>query len=196
MRQKRYMLLVSIFLLVLMILFAGISGMSRPTKNAAKVSGEYVHAKKIANAGYENEETNPLTRDKEKKVSEAVNQYYVNRAEQMDYIEDYKNIEVYMKDGPYVGTYITFVRYDMKIKGIYTEVPGLDTFYAEKDNGGNWNITKEISEENLKQAVQHVAAHTDVTELLEQTESEYQSAVASDAILREALADLENALNN
>ena len=195
MRQKRYILLISIFLLVLMILFAGISGMSSPTKNVSKVSGEYVHAKKIANAGYENEETNALTRDKEKKVTECVNQYYVNRAEQKDYIEYYKNIEVYMKDGPYVGTYITFVRYDMKIKGVYTEVPGLDTLYAEKDSDGDWHITKDISEENLKQAVQHVAAHTDVTELLEQTESEYQSSIASDGILRESLSDLENALN-
>ena len=195
MRQKRYILLIRIFLLVLMILFAGISGMSSPMKNVSKVSGEYVHARKIANAGYENEETNPLTRDKEKKVTECVNQYYVNLAEQKDYIEYYKNIEVYMKDGPYVGTYITFVRYDMKIKGVYTEVPGLDTLYAEKDSDGDWHITKDISEENLKQAVQHVAAHTDVTELLEQTESEYQSSIASDAILRESLSDLENALN-
>ena len=30
--------------------------------------------------------------------------------------------------------YVTFVTYDMKIRGIYTEVPGLATFYAKKEN--------------------------------------------------------------
>lgn len=169
MRKKRYMLLVSIFLLVLMILFAGISGMSSPKKRAAKVSESYVQAKKIENASYGNEKLNPLTQDKEQKVSEIVNRYYVERAEQKDYIEDYKNIEVYMKDGPYVGTYIVFVRYDLKIKGIYTEVPGLDTFYAFTENDGAWKITEDFETEARQKAVQEVSAHSDVKELVEQT---------------------------
>ena len=196
MRRKQYSLLISIFLLVFMILFAGVSGMSSPGKHAEKVSGTYVQPKKIVNVCYETQELNPLTLDKEQKVSEVVAWHYNERAEQIDYIDEYKNIEAYMKDGPYVGTYIIFARYEMKIKGIYTEVPGLDTFYATVDADGQWQVTDEILTEEEKHAVQTVSEHTDVKELVAQTENEYETAVASDAILREALADLEKACGN
>ena len=82
----------------------------------------------------------------------------------------------------------------MKIKGIYTEVPGLDTLYLEKDEDGKWKLTADISSEEIKNSVQEIAVHTDVEELLEQTQTAYEEAVASDAILREALSDLENAI--
>ena len=39
------------------------------------------------------------------------------------------------KEGKDADTYVTFVTYDMKIRGIYTEVPGLATFYAKKRKG-------------------------------------------------------------
>lgn len=197
MKQKRYMLLVSIFLLVLIILFAGVSGMRNPEKTevAAKVSEPLIQTEKIRNADYEIQEMNPLVPDKEKHVTEAVNQYLIDRAEQKDYIDYYKNVKVYMKDGPYAETYVVFTRYDMKIKGIYTEVPGLDTYYVSKENDGSWKLTENLEAEEEQKAVQEVAKHSDVEKLVEETQSAYESAVASDAILRESLTDLENALN-
>jgi len=198
MKRKKYGLLISIFLLVFLILFSGISGMRRPEKAEEKseemVSESRARTEKIKNEDYADQNKNPLIVVADKDVTAAVNQYYIHRGEQADYIEYYKDIKVYTKEGPYRDSYIVFARYNMKIKGIYTEVPGLDTLYLEKDEDGKWKLTADISSEEIKNSVQEIAVHTDVEELLEQTQTAYEEAVASDAILREALSDLENAI--
>lgn len=38
----------------------------------------------------------------------------------------YDHFKIYTKSGKYKDTYVAFVRYDMKIKDIYTEVPDLE----------------------------------------------------------------------
>lgn len=172
--------------------------MRRPEKAEEKseemVSESRARTEKIKNEDYADQNKNPLIVVADKDVTAAVNQYYIHRGEQADYIEYYKDIKVYTKEGPYRDSYIVFARYNMKIKGIYTEVPGLDTLYLEKDEDGKWKLTADISSEEIKNSVQEIAVHTDVEELLEQTQTAYEEAVASDAILREALSDLENAI--
>ena len=47
-----------------------------------------------------------------------------------------------------------------------------------------------------KEYIQKIAEHEDVQELMSETQEAYQAAVRSDALLQEALADLENAYKN
>lgn len=56
----------------------------------------------------------------------------------------YDHFKIYTKSGKYKDTYVAFVRYDMKIKDIYTEVPGLGTLYVKKDSQGNYQITQQV----------------------------------------------------
>ena len=74
-----------------------------------------------------------------------------------------------MKDGAYKDTYVVFARYEMKIKDIYTKVPGLETLYVRRDNrSGTYRILTEHLDEDTKDYIQTVARHEDVRELLAQ----------------------------
>ena len=42
---------------------------------------------------------------------------------QSPFAEGYENLKTYTKRGKYKDTYLAFVRYDMKIKDIYTMAP-------------------------------------------------------------------------
>ena len=80
----------------------------------------------------ESEEANPLLEDAVLEVNRAVEEHFAKMREETGYVEAYHNLHVYTKKGKDADTYVTFVTYDMKIRGIYTEVPGLATFYAKK----------------------------------------------------------------
>ena len=49
----------------------------------------------------------------------------------------------------------------MKIRGIYTEVPGLETLYAVKDKDGKFDIQAEISDEQIQTIIEEVSAQAD-----------------------------------
>ena len=81
----------------------------------------------------------------------------------------------------------------MKIKDIYTTVPGLGTLYIEKDGtSGEYEIRSEPDRE-LGEYISIVNSHEDVQELFTNTNEEYENAVESDALLKEALLDLKSA---
>ena len=82
----------------------------------------------------------------------------------------------------------------MKIKDIYTEVPGLGTLYVTKDGtSGEYRIDTETLNDEIQRYIETVAAHEDVQKLMETERLEYQRAVQSDALLQEALEDLRKA---
>ena len=90
-------------------------------------------------------------------------------------------------------TYVAFVRYEMKIKDIYTKVPGLGTVYVCKDKDGGYQVSAAVEEEDVKSYINEIAQHEDVQALIEETQTAYHEAVQSDALLQEALIDLKNA---
>ena len=71
----------------------------------------------------ESEEANPLLEDAVLEVNRAVEEHFAKMQEETGYVEAYHNLHVYTKEGKDADTYVTFVTYDMKIRGIYTEVP-------------------------------------------------------------------------
>ena len=149
------------------------------------------------NEGYQDMESNPLMTNTEPEVESAVKKYYSELAEDAGFVEDYHNIQIYTKKGRYVDSFVVFVRYDMKIKDIYTEVPGLGTLYVEKDSEiGEYIVDPRPEEKDIQECVSTLASHDDIESLMSQIQTDYANAVASDALLEEALQDLKEAYEN
>ena len=87
---------------------------------------------------------------------------------------------------------MTFVTYDMKIRGIYTEVPGLSTFYAKKEKD-KMQVISDPKESDVQRYIARLTKHQDVQNLFRKVNEEYNGALQSDALLREALSELQNA---
>lgn len=140
----------------------------------------------------ESEEANPLLEDAVLEVNRAVEEYFAKMQEETGYVEAYHNLHVYTKEGKDADTYVTFVTYDMKIRGIYTEVPGLATFYAKKEKD-KMQVISDPKESDVQRYIARFTKHQDVQNLFRKVNEEYNGALQSDALLREALGELQNA---
>lgn len=146
------------------------------------------------NKGWREAESNPLREETDYEITEAVRRYYEERTAQSPFAEGYENLKTYTKRGKYKDTYLAFVRYDMKIKDIYTMAPGLEILYIEPDEEtGELCVEEELPDEGTRDAAQLLASQEDAGQLMAEVQAAYDQAVASDAILAEALADLEAA---
>lgn len=110
------------------------------------------------------------------------------------YIESYQNIKCYYKKGLAKGSYLVSVYYELKFYGVDTLAPGLDFFYVETDENGGLYINNLYSSYNMGRTENELDANVyavilkfeqqdDVIELLNQVETKYTEAVASDVNL-------------
>ncbi|MCB7520882.1 hypothetical protein LIZ64_03940 [[Clostridium] hylemonae] len=190
-KYRRANIIIAVMLLVLALGVVGFNLTEEKVQKAQKTSSQDIKAE---NKGYDSIETNPLRLEEYPEVTDVVKSYYARLAENSDFVESYDNVQVYTKLGKYKDSYVAFVKYDMKIKDIYTGVPGLGTLYVEKNKeSGKYHVSQSVEDKELKNSVREVAGQDDVKKLLDETSAQYQSAVESDALLREALADLKNA---
>lgn len=147
------------------------------------------------NFGCTEAELNPLREDGHPRISRAVKDYYTELARKKDFIEKYDDLRIYTKVGEYRDTYIVFVGYRMKIKDVYTEVPGMSTLYAVNDRTNKTcQVSDRLPDGGDDTYIRLLAEHEDVLGLMQRTQEEYEAAVQSDALLAEALSDLKKAL--
>lgn len=165
------------------VLYAGAGGNRGLPADAAPASVVPVYAV---------QETNPLREVDDEKIRNAVQIYYKKKKTSESFVDEYQNIHIYMKNGKAPDMKIAFVRYDMKIKDIYTPVPGLETVCIRIQGETILIEEAEISSEE-RTMVGIVAEHPDVQALFEKTEKAFVDAVLSDAILAESLQDLKKA---
>ncbi len=79
------------------------------------------------------EQLNPLRKNRSPELRQAVRDYYRCIAEKTDFVETYNHLQIYIKDGEYADTYVAFESGPrMKIKQVYTELPGVGTLYITK----------------------------------------------------------------
>ena len=131
-------------------------------------------------------ETNPLRECRIDDVNQAVEKYYARLGENADYVENYEDIYLYVKNGQYENTYVVYATYEMKIKDIYTPVPGLGTLYAERSEDGSMKLSGRVGDE-IQQYIAEITQHEDVKGLFRQVEEEYAYAVQSDEMLAQVL---------
>ena len=192
--RKRTGIILVLFLLVLLVGAAGFGLTEAREEKTQKISEkELQQEKRRENPGCESMESNPLEIESEPDVTDAVERYYESLRDKSEFMEAYHNIRVYTKLGKYEDTYVAFVRYDMKIKDIYTEVPGMGTVYVTKDEQGEYHVSAKVADEDVSSFIQMIVQHEDVQALISETQEAYHEAVQSDALLQEALNDLKEA---
>ena len=189
-KHRRYGI---IGILVVLVLIIGVAGPDLTEAKVQKAQKTNSDGMKVENRGCETVELNPLRLEEYPEITNAVKEYYKQLGEKASFVESYDDVSVYTKQGKYKGTYVAFARYDMKIKDIYTKVPGLGTVYVEKEQDGTWKVSPDVADEKVKVYIQEIAQHEDVQVLMNETQEAYHEAVRSDALLQEALMDLKNA---
>lgn len=178
-------------------LVAGVTGLLSTAEETQKVQKISAAEPRMDNLGCETMELNPLHEEEDPNILKTVEDYYGEQKEKSDFIESYDNVHVYTKLGKYRGSYVAFVKYEMKIKDIYTKVPGLGTLYLIPDETGEgFKVDAEAKKNQTRDYVARISTHEDVRALLQEAGREYTEAVQSDALLQEALLDLKNAYEN
>ena len=178
-------------------LVAGVTGLLSTAEETQKVQKISAAEPRMDNLGCETMELNPLHEEEDPNILKTVEDYYGEQKEKSDFIESYDNVHVYTKLGKYRGSYVAFVKYEMKIKDIYTKVPGLGTLYLIPDETGEgFKVDAEAKKNQTRDYVARISTHEDVQALLQEAGREYTEAVQSDALLQEALLDLKNAYEN
>lgn len=123
------------------------------------------------------------------------------------YVEEYRNINCYTKQGLDSKSYMVAVQIDIKFAGVETTAPGLDFFYVRTNDDGTLYIDNLYSNYNL--ANQENAFDTSVYSLLlklingdehlamqSEVQKKYEQALASDAALDEMVkTTIPNAIN-
>lgn len=185
-----------IFFLIAAVLVAGTAlfGFTGEKMQKIEVQKKEYKNLQMKNIGCESEELNPLRSQDDPVLTGAVKEHFEKLQDEETFVERYDDIHVYTKTGQYKDTYIVFAEYRMKIRDIYTEVPGLAVLYAARDKkSGQCRVEADLPQGEEQSYVQTLTSHRDVGDLLKHTEETYQAAVQSDALLAEALADLQKA---
>lgn len=190
---KRYRTVNMIVVFVILILLVGVTKLSLTEAKAKKAQKTNSEEIQVENKGCESMELNPLRTEEYPEITSAVDAYYESLGEKASFVDSYDNVKVYTKLGKYRDTYVAFARYDMKIKDIYTKVPGLGTVYVRKGQDGQYQVSADVEDGEVKSYIEGIVQHEDVKALMNETQSAYQAAVQSDALLKEALMDLKNA---
>lgn len=193
-KRRRYIMYC--FIIILAALAALTAGLGMTKEKVQKVEIHKINENdvRIKNIGCQEEVLNPLRQDEHPEINSAVKDYFDSVKKDETFVEKYDKFHIFTKLGQYRDTYVVFVKYCMKIKDIYTEVPGLATLYAVRDEkGGQYRILTEPPEGQDKEYVDLLTEHTDIKQMLENAEQEFDLALRSDAILRESLDDLKNA---
>lgn len=113
-----------------------------------------------------------------------------------NYIDYYQNLSCYTKPGPVENTYLVYVYYEVKFRGINTPAPGLKTFYVCTNDAGELYIYSDEVDQNVKDYMRTVSLQEDVKDLFTRVKVTYKNAVASDKTLDDFLKVLsENLLN-
>lgn len=108
-----------------------------------------------------------------------------NDISQNKYVVSYSNIECYTKEGPYENTYVVYAYYEMELKNISTNAPGITTLYVIRDSKtGNVYIHNGVSTD-VKEYIKEVTDDADVQELFNDVNKEFNEVVESDERLKE-----------
>ena len=112
-----------------------------------------------------------------------------------DYVNSYQNISCYTKNGLTEDSHIVSVYYEMEFDGVETLAPGLDFFYVEKNEDGDYYINNVYSQYNLtnheyeldediQALITQFEQEEDVVSLQTEVQSKYDEAVSSDKKLK------------
>ena len=102
-----------------------------------------------------------------------------------DMVEAYNDIATYTLNGTEEGTYIAFVSYNCKYKGIDTQLPMLTELYMYTNTEGNLVIAADVETDTaIAEAMSSALEQEDVKSLVGNVQASYDQALESDAALK------------
>ena len=102
-----------------------------------------------------------------------------------DMVEAYNDITTYTLNGTEEGTYIAFVSYNCKYKGIDTQLPMLTELYMYTNTEGNLVIAADVETDTaIAEAMSSALEQEDVKSLVGNVQASYDQALESDAALK------------
>ncbi|MCM1104589.1 MAG: SH3 domain-containing protein [Clostridium sp.] len=114
----------------------------------------------------------------------------VRMQKKANYIDYYQNLSCYTKPGPIENSYLVYVYYEVKFRGISTPAPGLKTFYLCTNDAGELYVFSGEVDQNVDDYMRTVSLQEDVKDLFNRVKVTYNNAVASDKDLETFLETL------
>lgn len=114
--------------------------------------------------------------------------------QQSEYIEEYRNIECYTKEGLEEGSYIVYVYEELKLLGIDTLAPGMIRLYVATGEDGKPYIVSGTIDDKTNDFIQETSKDEDVVKLFSSVNDKFDVAVAADAELREFLEKIQKGI--
>ena len=113
-----------------------------------------------------------------------------------DLVDSYENLKCYVKEGLEEGSYIVNAAIDIRFAGMSTLAPGLDFFYVETDEDGDYYINslycqfnsmtnEQATDPAVSSMIERFEAQEDVIKLQTDVQARYEAAVGSDPDLGE-----------
>lgn len=118
----------------------------------------------------------------------------VQITELANYIDSYPSIDVYSKPGKADGTYICFVVTKVKFKDRDELIPGMQTIYVCTNDQGSLYINEDESDQDTISYIREVSQQSDVVDLSNRVQEDYNSLLASDPDLKQYITDTYNSI--
>lgn len=107
-----------------------------------------------------------------------------------EYIEDYRNIKCYTREGIVEGTYIVFPYYDIKFLNVDTLAPSMIWLYVCTNEDGSLYINKSTFDGEVAAYIDEVCNSDEAKALMEQVESSFTAALQQDETLNQFVTKL------
>ena len=125
-----------------------------------------------------------------------LNDIEIIRVQEMSkYIEAYPVLDVYTKPGPKIDSYIAYVYSEVKFVDVEQELPGMQTYYIEKDANGDFHISDGTYDDSVWEYIKEVTLQDDVVDLNNKVVVAYNELLAGDEELSEFIAYLKEKIN-
>jgi len=122
-----------------------------------------------------------LLLDKESKADQTVESITKKR----ELIEEYNNVNTYVKPGLEKDTYIVFSSYDIKLNNINTLVPGMSVLSIIKDETGVLLINHDSNDDNLNDYIKQLTNEDDIKNVINEVNIKLADAIKKDNSLKE-----------
>ena len=125
-----------------------------------------------------------------------LNDIEIIRVQEMSkYIESYPALDVYTKPGLKTNSYVAYVYSQVKFADVEQELPGMQTYYIEKDDAGNFSINDGTYDDSVWEYIKEVTLQDDVVDLNNKVVVEYNELLEGDEELSEFIAYLKEKIN-
>lgn len=114
---------------------------------------------------------------------------------QAKYVGNYSNYNVYTKKGPAENSYFLLATYDLLISGQTTPLPALISLYVCRNDSGALYINSESLSADEEAYILELVAQKDFSDLINQVEMDYNSALEADDNLAAAASALKDEIN-